>query len=124
MRIQISWKSGELFGELNDSPTAKAVAAALPYSSKAQVWGKEVYFSLPADTEILEDFVDVVDPGVICYWVQGRCMAIPYGPTPASVGDECRLVAAVAVVGKVEGDPTVMGRIHQGETVTVSEVAG
>jgi len=36
---------------------------------------------------------DVVDKGAICFWMQGNSFAIPFGPTPVSVGTECRLVA-------------------------------
>jgi len=122
MRIRVSWKNGELYGELNTSATAKAIADVLPYSAKAHVWGKEVYFSLPVDTEGADDAVDVVEPGTVCYWVQGRSLALPFGPTPASLRDECRLVTAVNVVGKLEGDPNGLGRIRQGELVTVSGV--
>ncbi|MBX7259613.1 MAG: hypothetical protein K1Y02_24865 [Candidatus Hydrogenedentes bacterium] len=124
MRIRIAWKGGELLGELNATNTAKAIAEALPYSAKAQVWGKEVYFSLPVDAHRAADAVDVVEPGTMCYWVQGRSLALPYGPTPASTGDECRLVTAVNIVGKIEGDPNELGRIRQGELVTVSRVEG
>lgn len=122
MRIRIGWKGGEVFGTLNGTDTAKAIGDALPYSAKAHVWGKEVYFSLPVDAHPAEDALDVVEPGTMCYWVQGRSLALPYGPTPASVGDECRLVTAVNVVGQICGDPNVLGRIRQGELVTVSRV--
>jgi hypothetical protein len=97
--------------------------AALPYSAKAQTWGKEVYFSLPFDTELEPGATDLVEAGTICYWVQGRSLALPYGPTPASTGDECRLVTEVNVLGAIEGDPNAIGRIRQGQTVTVDLVA-
>ena len=45
-RIRIKWPKGELFAQLADTPTAKAVAAALPAKSRANTWGEEVYFEL------------------------------------------------------------------------------
>ena len=43
-RIRIKWPKGELFAQLADTPTAKAVVAALPAKSRANTWGEEVYF--------------------------------------------------------------------------------
>ena len=65
MRVRISWESGELFGQLQDSPTTKALAAALPHTAQAKTWGEEVYFSLPVETELAANATDVVDPGTI-----------------------------------------------------------
>ncbi len=67
-----------------------------------------------------DDATDVVDPGTICYWVQGNSLALPYGPTPVSQGDECRLVTAVNRLGRIVGDPREIARIQAGEMVTIS----
>ncbi len=120
MRVRISWASGELIGQLQDSPTAKALAAALPHTAQANTWGEEVYFDLPIETELEANATDVVDPGTICYWVQGKSLALPYGRTPASEADECRLATAVNIVGQVEGDPANLAGISDGDSVTVS----
>lgn len=122
MRIRISWDGGEVFGVLNDSPGARAVAAALPCSSDANTWGKEVYFSLPAAVALDPDATDVVDAGTICYWVQGKSLALPYGPTPVSRGNECRLVTDVNILGKLEGDPSAIAGIGDGYSVQVEVV--
>jgi hypothetical protein len=120
MRISISWEGGELFAQLEDTPTAKAIVAALPHTAQANTWGEEVYFTLPATVEREANATDVVDPGTICYWVQGSSLALPYGPTPASTGNECRLVTSVNLLGKLEGDPSELSRINDGDSVTVS----
>lgn len=122
MRVRISWESGELIGQLQDSPTAKALAAALPHTARANTWGEEVYFDLPIETELEANATDVVDPGTICYWVQGKSLALPYGRTPASEADECRLATAVNIVGELEGDPAELAGISDGDSVTVSLV--
>lgn len=120
MRIRISWEGGELFAELKDTPTTKAIIAALPHTSQANTWGEEVYFTIPVDAELEASATDVVDPGTVCYWVQGSSLALPYGRTPASTGNECRLVTAVNILGKTEGDPADLSRINAGDSVTVS----
>ena len=122
MRIRIRWSSGEVIGILNDTPTAKNLLAALPCTSSANTWGKEVYFSVPVQAKLEPDAKDVVDPGTICFWVQGSSLALPFGPTPASQGDECRLVTKVNVVGRLEGDPSILGSIHDDDEIDV-EVA-
>ena len=122
MRIRISWSGGEVFGTLNDSATARAVLDALPHTSDANTWGKEVYFSLPVAASLEPDAADVVDPGTICYWVQGRSLALPFGPTPVSRGKECRLVTAVNILGKLDGNPQVLAGIRDGDAVTVAAI--
>ena len=119
MRIRITWPNGALEGELNDRPTARALYEALPVQGPANTWGEEVYFSVAVDASLDDDANDVVDPGAICYWVEGSALALPYGPTPASEGDECRLVAPVNTVGKLLGDPQQLSTINPGDTIVV-----
>jgi hypothetical protein len=47
MRIRFDFGSLTLDAELLDTPTAKAVAAALPITGSASTWGEEVYFDIP-----------------------------------------------------------------------------
>ena len=119
-RIRITWPKGELFAQLADTSTAKAVAAALPAKSRANTWGEEVYFTLAADVKLERDAREVVDPGAVCYWVQGSSLALPYGPTPVSRGDECRLVTRVNVLGKLEGDPRALASVRDGDAIAVT----
>ena len=119
-RIRIKWPKGELIAQLADTPTAKAVVAALPAKSRANTWGEEVYFTLAADVELEREAREVVDPGAVCFWVQGRSLALPYGPTPVSRGDECRLVTRVNVLGKLEGDPRALASVRDGDAIEVT----
>jgi len=122
MRIRIRWHSGEVTGVLNNTPTAAKLLAALPCTSSANTWGKEVYFSVPVQAMLEPDATQVVDAGTICFWVQGSSLALPFGPTPVSQGNECRLVTDVNVLGKLEGDPNVLGSIRDEDEIHV-EVA-
>jgi hypothetical protein len=122
MRIRISWDKSEVFGVLIDTPTANKVREALPCSSSANTWGEEVYFSVAVRTVLEADAQQVVSPGTICFWVEGQSLAIPFGPTPVSRGNECRLVTKVNVLGKLEGDPRMLKSIRDGDKIRV-EVA-
>ena len=122
MRIRISWDKREVFGVLKDAPTSRKLFSALPCSSSANTWGEEVYFGVPVSAELEPDAQQVVPPGTICFWMEGRSLAIPFGPTPVSRGNECRLVTKVNVLGRLEGDPRALKSIRDGDEIRV-EVA-
>jgi uncharacterized protein len=119
-RIRIKWPRGEVAATLSDTPTARQVMSALPAASRANTWGEEVYFALSVSAKKDKDAVDVVAPGTVCFWVEGSSLALPYGPTPVSKGSECRLVTAVNVLGKIDGDPRVLARIRDGDKIEVT----
>lgn len=121
-QIRIAWDRGSLLGVLGETLTAKALLAALPFSSRADTWGEEVYFPIPIDAAQEASATEVVEAGTICYWVEGGSLALPYGPTPISVGSECRLAARVNVVGKLLGDPKGLASIRSGDRVRVERV--
>ena len=123
MRLRIRWPHGEVLATLDHTPTAQALARALPCSAPASTWGEEVYFSVPVDVALEAGAREVVEPGTVCFWVQGGSLALPFGPTPASRGEECRLVTAVNVLGRIDGDPRVLAGVRDGMWVTV-EAAG
>ncbi|HNV22293.1 MAG TPA: cyclophilin-like fold protein [Candidatus Hydrogenedentes bacterium] len=119
MRIRISWPAGALDATLNDSSTSRKLAAALPVTSSAHTWGEEVYFSVPIESVLEEHPRQVVAPGTVCFWVQGASVAIPFGPTPISVGNECRLVTAVNVLGTLDGDRNALATVHDGDPIAL-----
>jgi uncharacterized protein len=121
MKIAISWSGNTLEADLLDTPTAKALLAALPIESKANTWGDEVYFEIPITVELEKDAREVVDPGTVCFWVQGSSLALPFGPTPVSKGDECRLVTRVNVLGKLIGDAKTLKSIRTGDRMRVEK---
>lgn len=110
--------------ELLDTPTSRALLAALPIESKANTWGDEVYFEIPIDAKLEPTAVDVVDPGTVCFRVQGASLALPFGPTPVSKGDECRLVTKVNVLGKIVGDAKTLNSVRSGDRMRVEQAAG
>lgn len=104
---------------LDATPTAEKVLAALPARSSANTWGDEVYFSLPVRAALEPSARQVVDPGTVCFWVEGSSLALPFGPTPVSRGSECRLVTKVNILGKLDDDPRLLAGVSDGDEITV-----
>jgi len=121
-KIRISWPGGSVTATLNDTVNAQAVAAVLPCESEANTWGEEVYFDMPVSMRLEATAREVVEPGTVCFWVQGSALALPYGPTPVSRGNECRLVTKVNVLGSIDGDARQLARIKSGDPIRVEEV--
>lgn len=119
-KIRISWPRGELTALLDATPTADALLAALPCESRAHTWGEEVYFGVPVSATLEPDAVQVVDPGTVCFWVEGSSLALPFGPTPVSHADECRLVTRVNVLGLIEGNPRELASVREGDAIRVT----
>lgn len=121
-RIRFSFGDLTLDAELLDTPTAKAVAGILPVTSSILTWGEEVYFDIPLNVPREADARAVVTPGEIAYWPQGPAIAIGFGRTPISQGDETRLASPCNIFAKAVGSVKVLGRVRAGSKVGVSLV--
>ena len=121
-RMSISDGATEVVATLNDSLTAVSVWNALPFSGHVQLWGDEIYFSIPVTAELAPDATDVVEPGAVAYWPPGSAMCIFWGPTPVSRADECRAASPVNIIGKIEGDPFALATMMPGATLEISQL--
>ena len=121
-RIRFDFGELKLEAELLDTPTAQAIAAALPMTSSALTWGEEVYFDVPVNVAREKDARAVITPGEIAYWPQGPAIAIGFGRTPISQGNETRLASPCNVFAKALGSVKVLGKIKTGTKVEVTLV--
>ena len=119
-RIRIAWHKGTASAVLNDTPTVRALVAALPVNAKAQTWGEEVYFEIPVKAALEKDAKQVVPPGTVCFWVEGSSLALPWGRTPLSEGDEPKLVTRCNILGRIDGDPRQFASVSSGDAITVT----
>lgn len=122
MRIRFDFGSLTLDAELLDTPTAKAVAAALPLTGSALTWGEEVYFDIAVKVSREKDARAVVTPGEIAYWPDGHAIAIGFGRTPISQGNETRLASPCNVWAKALGDVKALRAVKAGTKIRVTAV--
>ncbi len=121
-QIKISIGNLVIGAELLDTPTAQAIQQALPFASKAQTWGDEVYFETPVQVELEADAKDVVEAGELAFWTEGSCIAIGFGPTPISQGDEIRLAARTNIWARALNDVKDLKAAKPGDFVFIEAV--
>ena len=121
-RIRFDFGRLMLEAELLDTPTAKSIAAALPVTASVMTWGEEVYFDVPVDVKREADARAVVTAGEIAYWPDGTAIAIGFGRTPVSQGDEIRLASPVNIWARALSDVKALKAVKAGTRVTVSKI--
>jgi uncharacterized protein len=121
-RIRFDFGTLTLDAELLDTPTARAVAATLPISSAALTWGEEVYFNVPVEVNREADARAIVTPGEIAYWPEGPAIALGFGRTPISQGDETRLASPCNIFAKALDSVKVLAKVKSGVRVQVTAI--
>lgn len=121
--VTVLIRTGEvaICAELLDTPTARRIQQALPIYTRAQTWGEEVYFSVNLTSPEEPGAKDVMQLGEIAYWPDGKAIAIGYGRTPASRGDEIRLVSRCNVWARALDDVRQMASVRDGDDITLIE---
>ena len=114
IRIRVMEAGIDLTATLNASRTVERLLEALPIESEATRWGEEIYFlttvSAPPETPAA-----TVPSGTIAYWPPGQAFCVFFGQTPYS---------PVNILGSIDGDASVFGRVDSGHVVRVERAEG
>lgn len=119
-KINIRVEDIKMSAELNDGETAQKIWKALPIEGSVNIWGDEIYFSIPVNAG-LENAKAVVSEGDLGYWPPGNAFCIFFGLTPASQGDEIRPASPVNIFGKIIGDSKVFKKVSSGAKIIIEK---
>jgi hypothetical protein len=122
MKVTIHVQDTEFTAELDGSPTAKAIAAALPLQGNVHVWGEEIYFNIPLAIPLDKEAVEEVEVGTLAYWPTGNAFCIFFGRTPVSTSDKPRAYSPVNVFGRITGETEALKSVAQGAPISIAAV--
>ena len=119
--IRITIGGRALDGELDDSPTARALARLLPLKVKMSRWGDEYYGAVGGlGAKQAPDAREEMAVGELAYWPPGDALCVFFGPTPVSEGGEPRAASPVNPVGRLTGDVAVLKDLGRSVTAEVA----
>ena len=121
MKIVFKIKNISLQAELYNTKTAKAVYDVLPFEADIEEWGDEFYFETPVQMPLDETATSRVKIGDIGYWPPGNAIAIFFGPTPISKGNDPVPASDVNLIGKIIGDATILRELKGARKIRIDK---
>lgn len=121
-RVRIRFRDGpEVMVALrqDDTPSTRSLMSVLPFSSRAQTWGDEVYFEAPFHVNLEKDARAFMEVGDVAFWPEGDAIAIFFGPTPASSGSAPQAYSPCNIMGRIEGDSSQLKKVRPGTPLDV-----
>ena len=104
---------------LRNTETAKLIAESVPIKSKIQTWGEEIFFNTNLQVKLEDDARDVMQLGELAFWTEGSAIAIGYGKTPVSVGQEIRLIGPCNVWADCSFKKSDFDNIKSGDEISL-----
>ena len=105
--------------ELADTATAQLVWQALPLHSTAETWGATIHFETPLEAGRDRTARINAAIGEIYFWTEDDRILVPFGPSPISRPNECRLPAPCNVFARALDDVKPLAKVTPGEKVSL-----
>jgi len=118
-RIKITIGGIQLLADLKPNRTAQAIVDALPISAPVNKWGEEFYCKVPGVKDYRETAKNQVKVGDVAFWGMGEMLAVFFGRTPMSLGEDPVPADRVNVIGKIQGDAKVLQQAVGATTMQV-----
>ena len=122
-RIKISIGGITVEAELKPTRTAVGIYNALPIESTLNQWGEEFYCNIPGVKDHRGTATTTVKVGDVAFWGLGGMLAIFFGRTPMSIGDDPVPADRVNVVGRLVDDPQVLRQVVSATVMKVEKVS-
>ena len=104
---------------LRDTKTARLISKSVPINSKIQMWGEEIFFNTHIHVTLESDAKEVVQLGELAFWTEGSAIAIGYGKTPVSIGQEIRLIGPCNVWADCSFKKSDFDNIKSGDEISL-----
>ena len=121
-KIVLKFKDKNLVLNLRDTSTADMIYKALPFTSTVKKWGEEIYFETAINAELENNARAVVKFGEIAFWNGGSAIAIGYGKTPVSKGNEIRLISPCNIWADSDFKKDCIEKIKENEIVKIEKL--
>lgn len=121
-KIRITVGSVQLDAELKPTKTAQEVYAALPVESPVNTWGEEFYFKMAGVKDHRETATNHVKVGDVAFWGAGQVLAIFFGRTPMSMGQDPVPADRVNVIGRILGDASALRHVMDVPTIRIDRI--
>jgi len=116
--IKIICGETEVTGRLNESGTAGMIETILPVTGTVNLWGDEIYFTIPLKTGP-ENARDTVSLGDIAYWPEGNALCLFLGKTPISTATEIKPISPVNIVGHLDNIEVLLSTVTPGDKIVI-----
>lgn len=120
-KVKIIIDGTEIKGEFFDTDCAKKICESLPVESRINEWGDEFYFSIGLKMPLDSTATTRVKAGDIGYWPGGEALAIFFGPTPASTGQDPVAVSEVNIVGRLIESPVILKKLKGAKRIRIEK---
>ena len=117
--LKVKNKTLTLF--LKETKTASIIYESTPIHSIVNTWGEEIYFNTNLLIQKEKDAKSVMNLGEIAFWTEGSSIAIGYGKTPISSGDEIRLAAPCNVWATASFEKSFFDKVNDGDKISIEK---